>query len=112
MTAPACEEKTDDNKKKLVGIWECSGEGKERITIELAKDGKATLTYCDKNGKKMAPEEFTYEVDDKSFTLVSKDKDGKEKKERTIITKLTDKELVIESGRRSQVFKRIPEKDK
>jgi len=84
----AAEEKKDDNKTLIVGVWELTkGESlPPGATVEFTKDGKMKLTVEPEKGKKITIE-GTYEVKGDSVLLTMKD-GGKEHKE-TLTIKLS-----------------------
>ena len=94
-----------DTAKKLIGVWAATkAEGK---SIEFAKDGKLKLT--EKVGDKTVVVAGTYTLKE-GFLVVSFVPPGKEKAETDTgkITKLTDKELVIEERNgKSLEYKRV-----
>jgi uncharacterized protein (TIGR03066 family) len=113
LTAAYGADKKDDNKTKIVGVWEVvKGEAPKGATMEFTKDGKLKFTV-EVEGKKVTVE-GTYEVDGESIKTVGKGPDGKEHKETAKIKKLTDKELVIEDEKgKTDEFKRAEKsKDK
>jgi uncharacterized protein (TIGR03066 family) len=117
LTMAYGEDKKDDNKTKIVGVWEvvkseASNGPQKGATVECTKDGKFKLTF-EENGSKTTIE-GTYKVDGDSVKSESKAPDGKEHKETLKIKELTDKKLVLEDEEGKQVeFKRVEKpKDK
>jgi uncharacterized protein (TIGR03066 family) len=93
LTAAFADDKKDDNKAKLVGIWEATeGEAPKGATVEFTKDGKLKIAF-EADGKKIVIE-GTYELDGKSLKTNLKGPDGKERKETMTIEELTDSKLV------------------
>jgi uncharacterized protein (TIGR03066 family) len=95
LTAAYGEDKKDDNKAKIVGIWEMIKGDLKGATIEFTKDGKFKVAYEDEGEKKMT--EGTYSIDGESLKAIRKDPDGSDHKETLKITKLTEKDLVVET---------------
>jgi uncharacterized protein (TIGR03066 family) len=99
IAAHADEKKDATNKEKILGTW-LGVEGPEHIkgaTIKFAKDGKATVTH--KQDDKTVTEDFKYEVDGETITVIIKDKDGNEQTMKHKIKSLTDKEMVAENDK-------------
>lgn len=81
--------------KKLVGKWqpkEQKADDTTKIVLEFTKDGKLDLSL-DFNGMR-SKLNYSYKLDGNKLTTVG-EKDGKEDKDTSTITKLTDTELVI-----------------
>jgi len=113
LTAAYGADKKDDNKTKILGVWEVAkGDLPKGSTMEFTKDGKLKVTI-DVEGKKVVVE-GTYEVDGDSIKTTGKGPDGKEQKETVKIKKLSDKELVTEDEKgKTDEFKRAEKpKDK
>jgi uncharacterized protein (TIGR03066 family) len=117
LTLAHGEDKKDDNKTKIVGVWEVvkneNPNGPQKgATIECTKDGKFKFTF-EQNGDKTTIE-GTYTVDGDSVKSESKAPDGTERNRTTKIKKLTDKELILEGEEGKQIeFKRVEKpKDK
>src|SRR6266849_3201131 len=113
LTAAYGADKKDDNKMKIVGVWEVvKGDAPKGTTMEFTKDGKLKFTV-EVEGKKITVE-GTYEVDGESIKTAGKGPDGKEQKETIKIKKLTEKELVTEDEKgKTDEFKRAEKpKDK
>src|SRR5262249_30273703 len=99
------EEKKDDNKTLLVGVWELTkGESlPPGSTLEFTKDGKLKLTVEPEKGKKITID-GTYEVKGDSILVTMKEGD-KEHKE-TLTIKLSKDELTtIDEKKKSDTFK-------
>jgi uncharacterized protein (TIGR03066 family) len=113
VTAACAADKKDDNKTKIVGVWEVvKGDNPKGSTIEFTKDGKLKINIED-NGKKIALD-GSYEIDGESLKTVLKGPGGKEHKETLKIKKLTEKELITEDEKaKEDEFKRVEKpKDK
>ena len=104
-TAAYGEYKTDDNKDKLIGVWEGIEGGARGATVEFTKDGKIKISV-DSEGKKKNLE-GTYDLVQDAISLTMKGVDGKERKEKMKIKTLTDDKLVTEDekGREDQFKK-------
>jgi uncharacterized protein (TIGR03066 family) len=95
LTAIRADDKKDDKKAQIVGVWEpTKGEAPKGTTLEFTKDGKLKITI-DAEGKKVTIE-GTYELDGDSLKTNLKGPDGKERKETMKIKSLSDKELKTE----------------
>ncbi|HEY1861446.1 MAG TPA: TIGR03066 family protein, partial [Gemmataceae bacterium] len=95
LTAICADDKKDDKKDKLVGVWEATkGDAPKGATLEFSKDGKLKIAF-EADGKKIAIE-GTFKVDGDSLETNLKGPDGKEHKETMKIKTLTEKELVTE----------------
>jgi uncharacterized protein (TIGR03066 family) len=93
LTAIRADDKKDDKKTQIVGIWEpTKGEAPKGTTLEFTKDGKLKITL-EAEGKKVTIE-GTYEIDGASLKTILKGPDGKERKETMKIKSLSDKALV------------------
>lgn len=77
--------------KKLVGKWESKDPKAPKLVVELAKDGKITITG--KEGDKEFTATGTYKLEGNKISVAVKFGDKEEKMTRTI-SKLTDTELV------------------
>jgi uncharacterized protein (TIGR03066 family) len=110
------EAKRDDSvKAKLVGTWEVeSGKGlRKGAKVQFTKDGKVLITT--KGDDKERKIGGTYKVEGTTITLITKH-DDKERKLEIKVSKVDDKQLVVE-GRKGQTltFKKVgttKEKDK
>jgi uncharacterized protein (TIGR03066 family) len=112
LTAAYGADKKDDNKKKIVAVWEVvKGDAPKGTTVEFTKDGKIKINI-EADGKKLALD-GTYEVDGDSVKTVVKDPDGKDHKETIKIKKLTDTELTTEDEKgKTDEYKKKVAKDK
>jgi uncharacterized protein (TIGR03066 family) len=90
------------NKEKIVGIWEfvkvTGGDPKDSpppgSTVEFTRDGKTKISL--KVGAQPSVAEGTYTVDGDTLKMTSKGPGGMEHTDTVTITKLTEKEMVIE----------------
>jgi uncharacterized protein (TIGR03066 family) len=112
LTAVYGEDKKDDNKTKIVAVWEVvKGDAPKGTTIEFTKDGKIKINL-EADGKKIALD-GSYELDGDSVKTVLKGPDGKEHKETIKIKKLTDTELTTEDEKgKTDEYKKKGAKEK
>jgi uncharacterized protein (TIGR03066 family) len=91
----------DVDKDKLVGKW-TRADAKVKNSTEFTKDGMV-ITIVDAKGKEIKSES-TYTLDGDKLTIKTKDRETV-----SVITKLTDDELVMETGKtkRKDVLKRV-----
>ena len=95
-----------DTAKKIIGLWEITkGDAPPGATIEFTKDGKLSLRAKVNNMDLKV--DGTYEVKDES--IVSKlTFNGQTKSETHKITKLTDKQLIVQDEQgKSEEYKRV-----
>jgi uncharacterized protein (TIGR03066 family) len=114
LTLAFGEDKKDDNKTKIVGVWEGVKGDAKGATVEFTKDGKIKINL-EADGKKITIDgAYEMEMDGASIKTTLKGPDGKEHKETMKIKKLTDKELVTEDEKgKEDEFKRVDKpKDK
>jgi uncharacterized protein (TIGR03066 family) len=102
LTASLCaaygEDKKDNVKEKIVGVWKPVKDGEVKInSVEFTKDGKLKVSL-EIDGKEQKLE-GTYKVDSGDVNVEIKDPDGDEHKDTLKIKKLTDKELVTENSK-------------
>ncbi len=93
-------DKPKANKDKIVGVWEFVKSSDPEsappsgTTMEFAKDGKLKIVIKI-DGKELPIPEGKYQVDGDTLTVTMAGPDGKEKPEKSKITKLTDTEFVL-----------------
>jgi uncharacterized protein (TIGR03066 family) len=101
------DKKTEETKKKLIGVWEAleGGALPAGSTIEFTKEGKFSATI--KEPDKDTIREGTYEVEGETLKATYKG-DGKEVVRNLRISKLTDKELALkdEGQEKTATFKK------
>jgi uncharacterized protein (TIGR03066 family) len=102
------DKKTEETKKKLVGVWiaQEGGDMPAGSTLEFVKDGKLKITV--KVGDKTIDVEGTYEITgEETLKVTSKDPEGKERTEKIKITKLSESELVtLDEKDKKDTFKK------
>lgn len=102
------DKKTEETKKKLVGVWiaQEGGDMPAGSTLEFVKDGKLKITV--KVGDKTIDVEGTYEITgDETLKVTSKDPEGKERTEKIKISKLSESELVtVDEKDKKDTFKK------
>jgi uncharacterized protein (TIGR03066 family) len=102
------DKKTEETKKKLVGVWiaQEGGDMPAGSTLEFVKDGK--LKVAVKIEDKTIEVEGTYEFTDAdTLKVTSKDPEGKERSEKIKISKLSDSELVtVDEKDKKDTFKK------
>lgn len=105
VAAAPAEDKTEKiDAKKLVGKWEPAGDGKGKVVIEFAKDGKLHVTEKDMK------HDGTYTVDGNKIT-VAMTFVGMEQKHTVTVTKLTDAELTTKDEKgKEETLTRIKDK--
>jgi uncharacterized protein (TIGR03066 family) len=110
LTATYADDKKDDKKDKIVGVWEATeGNAPKGATLEFSKDGKLKIAF-DADGKKISIE-GTYEIKGDSLKTNLKGPDGKEREETMKIESLTEKELVTKDEKgKTDKFKRQEKK--
>jgi uncharacterized protein (TIGR03066 family) len=91
----------DIDKDKLVGKW-TRADAKVKNSTEFTKDGMV-ITIVDAKGKEIKSES-TYTLDGDKLTIKTKDRETV-----SVITKLTDDELVMETlkPKKKDVLKRV-----
>src|SRR5260370_42500484 len=112
LTAAYGADKKDDNKTKIVAVWEVvKGDAPKGTTVEFTKDGKIKINL-EADGKKIALD-GSYELDGDSVKTVLKGPGGKEHKETIKIKKLTDTELTTEDEKgKTDEYKKKAAKEK
>jgi uncharacterized protein (TIGR03066 family) len=110
LIAIHADDKNDDSKGKIVGIWEpTKGDAPKGSTLEFTKDGKLKIVL-DADGKKLTIE-GTYEIDGKALKTNLKGPDGKERKETMTIEELSDNKLVTKDEKgKTDEFKKQEKK--
>ncbi|SRR5260370_23775818 len=114
LTAAYGADKKDDNKTKIVAVWEVvKGDVSvpKGASTEFTKDGKIKIN-TEADGKKITMD-GSYQMDGDSIKITLKGPDGKDYKQTLKIKKLTDKELTTEDEKgRTDEYKKKDDKDK
>jgi uncharacterized protein (TIGR03066 family) len=109
LTAARCADEKDDNKTKILGVWEGKVGDSKGASVEFTKDGKIKI-LIDSEGKKRSLE-GTYDLAGDVINLSLKGADGKERKEKMKIKTLTDTDLSWEDEKgRQDDFKKQEKK--